>query len=137
MRKISLLLFSLPFIFASSAYAESRASVKINNNVSSNSESTVNSTTNIRIETNGKVTEYHSDKAENVEINAVNDTSEIKVNGQVVSQSPTSASTSPTQKPTETPQPTDKDEKEKEIEEQKENLLDIINNFIEKIFSIF
>lgn len=132
MRKISLLLFSLPFIFVSSAYAESKASVKINNIVNTNSNSNVTSNTNIRIETNGKVTEYSSDKPGSVEINAVDDNHEIKVNGETVSQNPTNqTSGTPTPKPSEKPEPTE------EVEEQKENLLDAINDFIGKIFAIF
>jgi Flp pilus assembly protein TadG len=142
MRKLSLLMLLLPFFLVSNAFAESRATVNIKNNVNSDSSSTVNSTTKIRVDVNGKVTEYSSDKPENIEVKAVNDTSEIKVNGQVVTGSPSSTSNvTPSEKPTEEPTPTkaqtDENEDKENEEEQRENLLDAINDFIDKIVSIF
>lgn len=136
MRKLSAILLLLPLIFVAKAHAESRAEVNISNHVSSNTNTTTSVKNNIRIETNGHVTEYSSDKAEDIEIKAVNDKSEIKVNGESVNQTPSGGiSATPTNKPTEEPNEI-KDDKN-ELKEKQNEFVEAVQEFIEKIFSIF
>lgn len=113
-------------------YAESSASVKIKNDVSSTSNSQVSSSTNIRIETNGDVTTYSSDKPEDIEIKSENGKSVIKVNGVVVSASPTDGQTSPTSTPV--PDPTDEEEDENEGENK--NIFEVFQDLFKKVFSL-
>lgn len=95
MKRLFLLSLTL-LLLPSQVFAESKATVKVNNNVSRSSTSNVDSHTNITVETNGQTTTYSSDKPENVEVQSVNGVSEIKINGQVVSQSPTQTNISKT-----------------------------------------
>lgn len=133
MKKLSFLLLFLPFIFVQKANAEASAKVNINNNVSSNTNTTTSVKNNIKIETNGHITEYSSDRAENIEIKTDNDKSEIKINGQVVSQSPSGgASATPTNKPS-----NESEKKNNEKVSEKSNLVEAVQEFIAKIFSIF
>lgn len=82
---ISIFIFSL--VFTEISFAESSASVNIENSVSSNNED-VDSHTKIKVETNGNVTEYESDEPnQKIEVNAVNDKSEIKIDDQIISES--------------------------------------------------
>ncbi|MBI2621045.1 MAG: hypothetical protein HYW63_00170 [Candidatus Levybacteria bacterium] len=123
MRKTALFLILFLFIVPP-AFAESKASVKIKNNVSSSSISEVKSSTDIRIETNGNVTSYSTKEPGNIEINANNGSSEIKVNGNVVSQN--SASPTATKSPTPTPS-----------DENRQNDNKNIFEFFESLFKIF
>src|SRR3989344_1110452 len=111
MKKPFFLILAFPFFITQTTFAESSANVKINNNVSGSSTSNVQSHTNITVETNGKTTTYFSDKPENIEVKSVNGVSEIKVNVELISQSPTQ--TSATKAPTPTDEPQD-DESNKE-----------------------
>ena len=129
MKKTFFIVLILFLIFAQTAYAESSASVKINNNVSSNSQSESSIKTDIRVETNGHVTTYSSEEAEDIEIKAENDQSVIKVNGKTVSGG------SPTGTATPTAQPTDEPEDNK-TEEDNENIFDIIEDIFNKVFSL-
>src|SRR3990167_3990458 len=103
MKKPFFLMLVFPFLITQTALAQSSANVKINNNVSGSSASDVASHTNITVETNGKTTTYSSDKPKNIEVKSVNGVSEIRVNGELISQSPT-------QTATKTPTPTDEPE---------------------------
>lgn len=131
MKKPFFLILAFPFFITQTAFAESSANVKINNNVSGSSTSNATSQTNITVETNGKTTTYFSDKPENIEIKSVNGVSEIKVNGQVVSQSPTQ--TSATKTPTPKDEPEDEDDKEK-AEEKARGIFDQIEDLLKSLF---
>src|SRR3989344_5189623 len=113
MKKPFFLILAFPFFITQTTFAESSANVKINNNVSGSSTSNVQSHTNISVETNGQTTTYSSDKPENIEVKSVNGVSEIRVNGELVSQSPTQTAT---KTPTQTDEPEDEEEKENEKE---------------------
>ncbi len=138
------LLGLLFLLIATPAYAESRANVNIVNNVNSPSSSDSKTTTDITVETNGRKTNYTSDKPGNIEVNAVNDKHTIKVNGQViqVTSSPQNPNTS------QTPTPTideDKDndnindnlEKSIEFVEEEKSFIETIEDLVRKVFSVF
>lgn len=133
MIKIILIIIAL-LVTPHSVFAESSATVRVDNNIESSSNSTVKSTTNIRVETNGKVTTYSSDKAEDVEVKSVNGQSEIKVNGQVID-----VTASPTKKPTAKPINADEDddENEEELNDNNKNIFEIFEDLIKKVFSLF
>lgn len=133
------------FLLATPAYAET-ASVSIKNSANTsgtNSTNTSTQETHIKIETNGKVTEYNSDKPGNVEVNSVNGESTIKVNGETVSgnsnSNPTAEPTheaNPTASVSPSPKPSEEsknDEKQNAIEE----FIETVNEAIEKLFSVF
>ncbi len=139
MKKLALIVIAI-LLTPSLVYAESSATVKINNNVnsSSNSNTSVTSKTNITVETDGEVTSYSSDKPGNIEVKSVNGKSEIKVNGEVVKGESTTSETDISKIPTATssvsPSPTmDQEEKEKEIK----NVLEKIEDLVKKLFSFF
>ncbi len=121
MFKLLLVLASF-FIGVSGVSAESKVNVKVNNNVSASSNSTTNTNTNIRIEENGKITTYSSDKPESVEIKSENGVSEIKVNGQE------SSIASPSIKPTVKPE---------NNKLKNKNIFDFFGNLFRKIFLLF
>lgn len=129
--------FFLLFLVATPAYANS-ASVNINNsvNTSGTNTNTTKSETHIKVETNGKVTEYNSNEPGSVEVKSINGESTIKVNGQTVSGTPTeedvpTATASPTAKPTSTP-----DDNEKEELSVIKKVLEEINETLEKILDV-
>lgn len=119
-----LLILALFLVSVGCVSAESKVNVKVNNNVTSSSDSTSSTNTNIRIEENGKITTYSSDKEESVEIKSENGISEIKVNGVSVSSSPASLSPKPTVKP-------------ENNNEDNENIFDFFGNLLRKIFLLF
>lgn len=129
MIKTGLLILTF-LVFAAPVQAESRASVKINNNVDSSSDSTVNSQTDISVETNGQKTTYTSDEPGNIEVNSVNGVSEIKVDGNVVSGN---NSNNPTGEPTASP--TAKPSQEPDEDNENKNILEVFENLFKKIFS--
>lgn len=132
MKKSLFLILSIPLLIAQGAFAESSANVRVNNNVSGSSTSNVQSHTNISVETNGQTTAYTSNKPENIEVKSVNGVSEIRINGELISQSPT-------QTATKTPTPTDEQDKENEEENVKEEargIIDQIEELINKLFSL-
>ncbi|MBI4098282.1 MAG: hypothetical protein HY426_04570 [Candidatus Levybacteria bacterium] len=121
-------LLALGFLLSTSlAFAESKASVKLNNNVSGSSTSQINSETNIRVETNGEVATYSSKEPGNVEVNSVNGKSEIKVNGVLVSSSPNEPTSEPTASPTAKPTQ----------EPGNKNILEVFEEIFKKLFSFF
>ncbi|GEM_PF-3543895 len=131
MIKTTLLILTF-LVFATPVQAKNIASIKINNNVSSSSDSTVNSQTDISIDTNGQKTTYSSDKAQDIEVKSVNGVSEIKVDGNIVSgnnsNSPTIGPTaSPTAKPTQKPD---------ENSNQNKNIFEVFEDLFKKIFSL-
>jgi len=92
-------------IITSNAYAESSASVEINNNIysTSTSNSNIENKTNIRVETNGNVTEYSSDEPnQKIEVKSVNGESSIKVDGEEVTESENETKITATPTPTRT-----------------------------------
>ncbi len=128
------------FLVATPAYAES-ANVNITNSVNTTgTNSTLNSktTTHIKVETNGKVTEYNSDKPGNIEVNSINGESSIKVNGETVSGNPT-AEPNDDQTPTTTKSPSPKPDQSNDKEKQNaiEEFIETIDSAIEKLFSVF
>lgn len=133
MIKIILIIIAL-LVTPHSVFAESSATVRVDNNIESSSNSTVKSTTNIRVETNGKVTTYSSDKAEDVEVKSVNGESEIKVNGKAVYVTQT-----PSKDPSATPSPTPVfDENDEESNENdSKNIIDLFEDLLKKVFSVF
>lgn len=127
-----LLILSLFFICVDSVNAESKVNVKVNNNVSSSTDSMSSTNTNIRIEENGKITTYSSNKGENVEIKSENGVSEIKVNGLTVSPSPNQQIDEQTVNPT--TKPIVKPENNKP---NNKNIFDFFENLFRKIFLLF
>lgn len=134
MKKI-ILIFGLILTIPQVANAESTTNVKINNNYSSNNESSITNKTDIYIEENGKITTYSSDKPENVEIKTKNGEAEIKVDGNIIEETPATPTNSPEISPSQT--------KKEEINTKEtliENVFKSVKEnfkFIEKIFSIF
>lgn len=131
MIKTTLLVLTF-FVFATPVQAESIASVKINNNINSSSDSTVNSQTDISIETNGQQTTYSSDKAQDIEVKSVNGVSEIKVDGNIVSgnnsNNPTTGPTaSPTARPSQKPDGNGDGD-------QNKNIFEVFGDLFKKIF---
>ena|SRR3989344_3741458 len=125
MIKTALLVLTF-LIITSPAFAESSATVKINNSISGSSTSIINSETNIRVETNGHVTSYSSNEPGNIEVNSINGKSELKINGVIVSQAPTQIQTSPTKNATPSPTHDEKDSSDKNIFEVFENLFRVV-----------
>lgn len=123
MKKSAILIVAF-LLFAPQAFAESTARVKVNNNVSGSSTSTVKSETNIRVETNGEVTTYSSDKPENIEVNSVN--------GQTVS-----SPAKPTSEPSATPTATSVPHQDEENDSDQKNIFNILGEIFKKIFSVF
>ncbi|KKQ75425.1 MAG: hypothetical protein US96_C0011G0023 [Candidatus Woesebacteria bacterium GW2011_GWB1_38_5b] len=127
---IRYIFISVLFLVPLPAYAESSSSVTVNNSVNaSNNNSGDNNaevSTDIRIETNGKVTEYSSDKPENVEINVKNGVSEIKVDGQIVEDD--SATSSPT--------PASEPKNKIEESQHSRSMLDFIGDIFKSVFSL-
>lgn len=118
MKKILLLLAF--FTLAPEAYAKTTTTVKVNSDVSTSGNNTSTVKNDITIETNGQVTHYSSDKPEDIEISSVDGVSEIKVNGENVS-------------PTPTKEPGD-NEKKDEQETNAKNLLERLEEIIKKLF---
>lgn len=117
------------------AFAESTATVKVNTSVNSSTGNQSNVKTNIRVETNGNVTTYSSDKAEDIEVKAEDDKSEIKVDGKVVTGNNNESESTPTP----TPKPT-REPEEKENEDKDKGFFEILKekfSFLSSIFSIF
>ena len=100
MKKLFFLLF-LAFPISNSYASSASVNVEQNVNSSSTSNSSVNSYTNIRVETDGKVTNYSTNEPGKVEVKSENGETEIKVNGQIVTPSIAKEISSPTAKPTE------------------------------------
>lgn len=125
-----LLILSIFIAGISKVNAESRANVRVNNNVSGSSTSNIESHTNITVETNGQTTTYTSDKPENIELNSLNGKSEIKVDGKTVSKNNDQAnpSATPSTKPTVKPEKTERENK---------NIFDFFGNLLRKIFLLF
>ena len=139
MIKVLVYIFSASIFlaFSTSTYAQSFAHVEINNNVgsSSNSKSKTTTYTDITVETNGKVTHYESDKPGSVSVKSVNGDSEIKVDGQTVSGSPTN-DPQITKEPSLTPNPTIDKKLTDEQNEQLNQVEKILENAKEKITSL-
>ena len=128
--KKSALLAIIFLISPITAFAKSESSVNVTNEVHSSSDSNATTETNITVETNGRVTHYSSDKPGNVQINSVNGESEIKVNGVVVSGTPTSETNqtptaSPSPKPTTIPVDNNNGSK---------NIFNVIEELFKKLF---
>ncbi len=127
MNKIFFLIL-LSLILTPKVYAKSIVDVKVNNNVSTSSNSTGSTNTNIRIEENGKITTYSSDKPENIEISSVNGKSEIKINGEHVSQKKlTNPNVSPDVKPS---------VKQENKKEEKKNIFEVFEKIFKTLFSL-
>lgn len=128
-------LFVLTFLISSSpAFAESRATVKVNNNVSGSSTANMESYTNITVETDGNTTRYTTNESGSVEVNSVNGVTEIKKDGSVVtgneSNNPTSEPTaSPTAKPSQKP--------DQNNNNQNRNIFEVFEDLFKKVFSFF
>ncbi len=109
------------------ASAQSSATVEVNNNVSSISNTDTEVKTNIRVETNGKVTEYSSHKSQDVKIKVEDGKSEIKVDGEQVLGDESTSTNSPTLIV----------EKEKEdLEKEDKNIIEVIQSVIKGLFSL-
>lgn len=120
-----IILFALILLISSNVFAESSASVTVENKVSSSNENT-KSNTEIRVETNGNVTEYSSDEPnQKIEVKAVEGESEIKIDEEVVTVSPTPEATT-------TPEESNDDTQD---EIKKEDDSNIVVTFFKKIFS--
>lgn len=117
MKKILLLLAF--FALAPEAYAKTTTTVKVNSDVSTSDNNTSTVKNDITIETNGKVTHYSSEKSEDIEISSVDGVSEIKVNGEDIS-------------PTPTKEPVDNERNEQETNAK--NLLERLGEIIKKLF---
>lgn len=135
---IFLFLISASITYASTAKVDIENRANINSNSTSSNKSNFN--TDIRVETNGKVTEYHSNEPGKIEVKSENGVAEIKKDGQVVQGTSTQdsnpqASSSPN--PTE---PDDDDEKEESDEEEKERevktILERIADLFKQLFSL-
>lgn len=86
MIKFVLVIFLLLAIPSTSFASSSSVSVKNQVNTSNSNNGTNNSevNTDIRVEQDGEVTTYTSDKAEDIEVNVEDGKSEIKVDGEIV-----------------------------------------------------
>lgn len=148
-RKVFILSSSLfALIFFPSLVNANESSASVVNKVNTSSSTSGGSTTgrtDIVIECNGVKKEYHSDKAENVELNCDDETS-----GTVKSQVNITNNTSVSPAGKITPQPTDKDDDENngtssgevlgektKIREEREDLFEKITQFIRNLFKNF
>ena len=124
------LLLALFFIGVSVVSAESKVNIKVNNDVSTSDNNTSTVKNDITIETNGQVTHYSSNKPESIEINSIDGVSEIKVNGQTVSESngQENSNAFPRMKPTVKPE---------NNKSENENIFDFFGNLFRKIFLLF
>jgi hypothetical protein len=132
-KKLIIIVFFL--LSAPSAWAQT-SSVSVENNVntsnstSGESESSVN--TDIRIEQNGKVTTYSTDKNENVEVNVIDGVSEIKVDGEIIDES--------IQDVIESGSPSAEDDlelkKANDNRKENKNIFEVIETVIKSIFSL-
>lgn len=78
-------------ISSNGSNSSSRVTVNNNVNTSSNATSTTNSRTDIKIETNGNLQEYHSDKPGSISVQSDNGVSQVKINGATIFPSKSSA----------------------------------------------
>jgi len=132
MTRVLFLALTIIFFVPSATYAQSSANIKVENSVESSSQNETNVKTDIRVETNGNVTTYSSDKPENIEINAVNGQSEIKVNGQVLSGEESLSTKSPSIKSA--VEPEDIESKKEEVKNK--NIIEVIGDVIKGLFSL-
>ena len=142
MKKLIILTPFLILFFASYAYAESEVNVRINNEVNSSSSTQEESKTqtNVRIETDGKVVEYESEKAGNVNIKSINGNTEIEEDGVKITPNPTNKlnkqpSISPSPIPTTIKEQIE--EKSNQIEKMMESIKKQFNSLQEKLLSFF
>lgn len=84
MKKIILILPLL--LIVPTADAKTTVNVKVDTDVSTSGNNEAKVENDIRVETNGKVTTYKSDKPESIEIKSEDGVSEIKVNGERIPQ---------------------------------------------------
>ena len=125
------LIFAFTFLYSKNIALANSSSVKINNQV--NVLDTNNSSqTDIRIETNGEVLEYHSDEPnQKIEVKATNSDSSINIDGTLISESASKEAKA---------QKSDsvKNENNEEVISQSENFTEYLTekfNFLEKLFS--
>lgn len=133
MKKIFFLIL-LSLIFTPNVYAKSSATVKVNNDVSSSSNTNSTIKTDIRIETNGNVTTYSSDKPGNIEIRSVDGTSQIKVNSKVVNSEEPSKDNNKQNKDIDKEKNKNEDSNTKEIKNKFFGLLKLPFDLFTKIF---
>lgn len=109
----------------SSNNAGSSSNVSINNNVvsNSNSQTTSKTKTDIRIESNGELKEYHSEDGGSVSIESSDGKAKVNVNSQTNSQNTNSQSSS-----------SSTDSSKAEIKEIQEMRFDILEFIKEKLF---
>ena len=129
MKKLLFLFLLSPFVLIQTALAQSSANVNINNSFSSSSQSETNVKTDIKVETNGHVTTYSSDKPENIEVKSEDGKSEIKVDGRIVSDDSALSSTPSVS-------PTEKLGNETDNKNGGKNFFDVIEDFLNKVFSL-
>ena len=140
MKNLISIIILITFLFITpQVFAESSASVEVNNNInsSSTSQSSIDSHTDITVEVDGEVTTYSSDEPnQKIEVKASDGQSSIKVDGVEKSDSSNSEeinSPTPTDKlsPTPTPSPTSSSIKEMLIEK-----FDFIEKFVSFLDSL-
>lgn len=136
--KIILIIFILlTFIIIPRAFAQSSASVEVNNNINSDStsQSSVNSHTDITVEVDGEVTKYSSDEPnQKIEVKASDGQSSIKVDGVEKSDSSnTEISKTPTPTDKLAPTPTPAPDSIKEVILEKFNFIEKFVSFLDSL----
>lgn len=119
---------------------ESKTNVEINTTTGSSNTSTPNSHTKVRIESNGKVTTYESDKPENIDLQSEDGTAKVSIkNGASITSTPTGTVSATEKSQAEIREKLQKAkvEAEKKIVEAKEeqkNILEKIKDFLNQFF---
>ncbi len=140
MKMAVFLLLSSPLLIPLSAYATSNTNVEVSNNggtsytnveiennTSSTNVVTNDSKTKVRIESNGKVTEYESEKPENIELKSEDGKTSVKINNESKVTTTPSSTTSA--------KDNENDKKSEEANKEGKNILEIIKDFLENLFN--
>lgn len=153
MKKYASIAIILTLLLAGSAFAEvntdinvsnngsnSSSHVTVNNSVnsSSNSTNTSDSHTDIKIETNGEVKEYHSDDPGSISVQSDNGVAQVKINGATLAPSKSSMSGEEKMEATASPHTLQDASKAAEMKRKSEHdFMEFINQQIERIKDFF
>lgn len=139
MQYAALLILLLPLIFVSSVQANTETNVQVNTTTNSTNVSTTNNYTKVRIESNGKVTTYESDKPEDIDLQSEDGTAKVSIkNGNSITITPTGTISATEKDKEEIHDKLAKEEVEKKLEQAKEeqkSIFEKIKDFFNKFFA--
>jgi len=141
---VLLLLLILPFIPKGQAYAstsvhvestgDSHAQVKIQNSFETTSTSNTDVHTKIRIESNGEVKTYESDKAEDINIQSTDGNSKVEIKNGETAPDTKDEKLDDQKKETEKEIEQTKEKPQKATEDSDKNFIEIVVDFFKGIF---